>query len=93
MQVGGAGLLNKYSGSLSRALQSAYPSYPWHSYRFTSPHYLPNGTSPCSKNQYLLYQHVRTVSTGTYLAGYPVDIPWCSSDIQSQASEGRKEPH
>ncbi len=54
-----------YKGSLIRALQAVYPMYVWNTWRFsnTTPHNTLLSTSRFGKNQYLLFQHLRFVSS------------------------------
>ncbi len=61
-RAGGASLLAKYNGSLVKTLQAVFPEHSWLSYRFSSPHHVPQGVSSLSKSQYVLLQHVKRVS-------------------------------
>ncbi len=59
---GGSGLLRYYKGSLVQALRKIYPQESWVSWRFSSPHNVPKGSSTFSKDQYLLFQYLKRVS-------------------------------
>lgn len=58
---GGMGLLSSYRGSLLNALKTVYPDFNWTPYRFADRHQ--QGRSIFSKNQYVLFQCVQSVSS------------------------------
>ncbi len=64
---GGRGLLNHYGGSLIRTLRAAFPEQNWISWRFShnTPHNVIKRKSAYSKNQYILYQKLQSVSDAT----------------------------
>ncbi len=62
LQHGGQGLLARYSWSLIQALRAIFPQEVWHSYRFSKPHQIEKGSAVFGKVQYLLFQHVQSVS-------------------------------
>ncbi len=61
---GARSLINRYNGSLIRALQAIYPQQSWTSWRFGSrtPHNISSSKSKASKVQYLLFRYVQQVS-------------------------------
>ncbi len=61
-QLGGRTIMERYKGSLMKALRAVYPHYDWKTYRFSRPHNVPPGKSFFSKDQYLLFQLIKTVS-------------------------------
>ncbi len=63
-KVGGRALLEYYNGSLIKALQSIYPLQDWNLYHASKPHNVLKGKAVYSKNQYLLFQYLQSVSYG-----------------------------
>ncbi len=61
-QAGGAGMLKRHRGSLLRTLRALYPDMMWQPYKVSTPHHVPKGSLKFSKTQYLLFQHVKSVS-------------------------------
>ncbi len=57
-------MLYYYGGSLMKALQSIYPTFPWSAWRFSMPHQL-KGQGKFSKIQYLLFRQIQEVTIRT----------------------------
>ncbi len=62
VKMGGGGLLQYYKQSLLKALQDIYPDYNWLPYHFSKPHNVPKGKEGFSKQQYVLFQFLKSVS-------------------------------
>ncbi len=54
-KYGGGSLIQQYNGSLLKALQTVFPHYDWNAWRAPAP-------QRSSKSQYLLFQHVVSIS-------------------------------
>ncbi len=59
---GGSGLLAHYRGSLLAALRAVYPHEHWNTHQFMRPGGSKRGRSVFSKNQYMLFQQLQSVS-------------------------------
>ncbi len=82
LKSGGSGLITKYNGSLISALRAIYPDTKWSDWKLGRPHHVRKGLVTFSKEQYLLFQVVKSVSCTKYINFIVVVISWISSRVK-----------